>query len=163
MAERIKPVVTRNPGMKICLVCSSGGHFQELLRLAGAWYGVEHFWVTFPGVDTDCLLAEEEMLPAYHPTNRNIWNLFRNTIVAWRILRARRPNIIISTGAGVTIPFFYLAKFFGIKTVYIESLTRIHGLSLTGKLVYPVADHFYVQWPKLARQLKKAVYGGQVL
>jgi len=163
MVEKIESPIVSKPEVKICLVCSSGGHFQELLRLANLWQGVEHFWVTFPGVDTNCLLADEEMLPAYHPTNRNLWNLFRNTIVAWRILRARRPDIIISTGAGVAIPFLYLAKFFGIKTIYIESLTRIHGLSLTGKLVYPVADYFYVQWPELARRLKKAVYGGQVL
>ena len=149
--------------MKICLVCSSGGHFQELLRLRHAWQESEHFWVTFPGVDTNPLLAAEEMISAYHPTNRNLWNLFRNTIIAWQILKKKRPEIIISTGAGIAIPFFYLAKFFGIRTIYIESLTRIHSLSLTGKLLYPVADQFYVQWPGLARRLHKAVYKGQIL
>ena len=149
--------------MKICLVCSSGGHVQELLRLRSAWQGAECFWVTFPGVDTNQLLDEEDMVAAYHPTNRNLWNLFRNAIIAWQILRKKRPEIIISTGAGIAIPFFYLGKFFGITTIYVESLTRIHGLSLTGKLLYPVADHFYVQWPSLARSLNKAVYQGQIL
>ncbi len=149
--------------MKVCLVCSSGGHLQELLRLRKAWCNLEHFWVSFPGVDTDFLLAEEEMIAAYHPTNRNLFNLFRNAIIAWKVLRVRNPDLIISTGAGVAIPFFYLGRLFGIKTIYIESLTRIHGLSLTGKLIYPVASHFYVQWPGLARRLRKAVYGGQVL
>jgi len=149
--------------VNICLVCSSGGHFQELLRLRNVWRDYDHFWVTFPGVDTSPLLAEEEMIAAYHPTNRNLWNLFRNTLIAWRILRRKKPDIIISTGAGVAIPFFYMARFSGIKTVYIESLTRIHDLSLTGKIIYPVASHFFVQWPGLALRLKKATYGGQVL
>jgi len=149
--------------MKICLVCSSGGHLQELLRLQSAWQGIEHFWVSFPGVDSDFLLAAEKMIAAYHPTNRNLFNLFRNAIVAWKVLRREKPDLIISTGAGVAIPFFYLARLFGIQTVYIESLTRIHGLSLTGKLLYPIASHFYVQWPSLAKRLKKATYGGQVL
>ena len=149
--------------MKLCLVCSSGGHFQELLRLRNVWQDYDHFWVTFSGVDTTPLLAAEEMIAAYHPTNRNLWNLFRNSLIAWRILRTKKPDLIISTGAGVAIPFFYLAKLFAIKTIYIESLTRIYGLSLTGKIIYPVAGYFYVQWPELARRLKKAIYGGQIL
>ncbi len=149
--------------MKICLVCSSGGHFLELFKLRDVWQSYNHFWVTFPGVDTSPQLAGLEMIAAYHPTNRNLWNLFRNALVAWRILRTKKPDLIISTGAGLAIPFFYLAKFFGIRTIYVESLTRIHSLSLTGKIVYPVADHFYVQWPSLSARLEKAVYGGQIL
>ena len=149
--------------MKVCLVCSSGGHLLELNRLASAWAGLDRFWVCFPGVDTDCLLRDERIIYAHHPTNRNVWNLFRNTIVAWRVLRRERPDVIVSTGAGVAIPFFYLGRMMGIPTVFVESLTRIHAISLTGRLVYPVSSRFLVQWPELARKLTRGEFGGRVL
>ncbi len=149
--------------MKICLVCSSGGHLVELHRLKAAWEEYDRFWVSFSGCDTDIVLKDERVVTAYHPTNRNLWNLIRNAGVAWRVLRRRRPDIIISTGAGIAIPFFYLAKLFGIPTVYVESFTRIHSLSLTGRIVYPIAGRFLVQWPELAERWTKAEYGGQVL
>lgn len=149
--------------MNVCLVCSSGGHVLELKRLESAWTGSRRFWVSFPGFDTDCLLMNERVIPAYHPTNRNIWNLFRNLIVAWRVLGSERPDVIVSTGAGVAIPFFYLARIKGIPTVYIESFTRIRKLSLTGRLVYPVATRFLVQWPELAEKLPRAEFSGRVL
>lgn len=149
--------------MKICLVCSSGGHLIELVRLKAAWADHERFWVSFTGCDTEIVLKDERMIPAYHPTNRNLWNLLRNAGVAWRVVRRERPDMIISTGAGIAIPFFYLAKLYCIPTVYLESFTRIHSISLTGRLVYPVADRFLVQWPELADRWKKAEYGGQVL
>ena len=149
--------------MKVCLVCSSGGHLLELYRLSSAWTGMDRFWVSFQGVDTDCLLQGERVIHAHHPTNRNVWNLLRNMVVAWRVLRRERPDIIVSTGAGVAIPFFYLGRLMGIRTVFIESLTRIHKVSLTGRLVYPVASRFLVQWPQLAEKLTRADFGGRVL
>lgn len=149
--------------MKICLVCSSGGHLLELHRLAEAWQDMDHFWVSFPGCDTDCLLRDERVIHAYHPTNRNLWNLLRNLGVGWRVLRAERPDAIVSTGAGVAIPFFLVARLLGIHTVYVESLTRIHKPSLTGRLLYPLANRFLVQWPDMAEKYRKAEYGGNVL
>ena len=89
--------------MNICLVCSSGGHLMELYRLKAAWEEHDRFWVSFSGCDTDIMLKDECVVPAYYPTNRNVLNLFRNARVAWRVLRRRRPDMIISTGAGIAI------------------------------------------------------------
>ena len=149
--------------MKICLVCSSGGHFFELNCLNSAWEGQESFWVTFNNSDTQRILDDKKWYAAYFPTNRNILNLIRNLWLAQRILQTEKPQVIISTGAGVCLPFFLLAKFKGIKTIYIESMARIHSLSLTGRLIYPLADEFIVQWPELETVYKKAVFKGQVL
>ena len=82
----------------------------------------------------------------YFPTNRNIKNLIKNTFLAFKVLRRERPDIIISTGAAVAIPFFYLGKLFGIKTVYIEVYDRIDKPTITGKVVYPITDLFIIQW-----------------
>jgi len=149
--------------VKLCLVCSSGGHLQELLRLRHSWEGRDRFWVTFPGWDTDELLCHEHVIHAHHPTNRNLWNLFRNTLVAWRVLRKHRPDVILSTGAGIAIPFFWIGRLLGIRSIFVESLTRIESLSLTGRLVRPVATRFFVQWPELARRVPGVRFGGSIL
>ncbi|NOY24227.1 MAG: UDP-N-acetylglucosamine--LPS N-acetylglucosamine transferase [Acidobacteria bacterium] len=149
--------------MKVCLVCSTGGHLLELFRMRPAWQEIEHFWVTFDGPDSRCLLKAEQVIFGYHPTNRNIWNLIRNTGVAIRTLWRERPDMIVTTGAGIALPFAYVGWLMGIPAIYVESYTRITAFSLTGKLVYPIAKRVLVQWPELAERYRKAEYGGQVI
>ena len=149
--------------MKICLVCSSGGHFLQLYCLRGFWLEHERFWVTCSKQDTCYLLQGEKVYWAYQPTNRNMKNLFRNLYLAWRILRKEKPDVVVSTGAGVSVPFLYIARLFKKKTIYIELMTRINELSLSGRLVYPIVHHFFVQWPELERKYKEAEFKGQVI
>lgn len=149
--------------MKICLVCSSGGHFFELYSLATFWERHDHFWVTFPSADTNCLLKNEKRYDAFYPTTRNIINFVKNIFLAAKILSSEKPDMILSTGAGVGVPFIFIGRALNIKIIYIESLTFIDRLSLTGKLVYLFADHFLVQWPELTKKYKKAVFAGTVI
>lgn len=132
------------------IVCSSGGHLLQMLELRDAWSDFERVWVTFDKADTRSLLVDERVLHAHGPTNRNIPNLLRNLRLAWRVLRDERPVAILTTGAGVAVPFAWLARARGIPTVYVESLTRIDGLSLSGRMIAPVATRLYAQWPELA-------------
>lgn len=147
----------------VCLVASSGGHLAELASLRQAWSGQRTTWVTFPTCDARSLLGGEHVVWAHFPTNRNVLNLLRNTLLAWRLLRAERPDLIISTGAGVAVPFIWIGRLLRIRTVFIESLTFTHRRSLSGSLVYHLVDHYFVQWPDLAEKYSKAIYAGQVL
>lgn len=107
--------------------------------------------------------GKERAYNAYHPTNRNIVNLARNFFLAYRILKKEKPDVILSSGAGVGVPFIYLGRLMGMKTIYIELGTRVHDISLTAKLVYPVVEHLLVQWPELAGKYKKAEYQGHIV
>lgn len=147
---------------KVCLVGSSGGHLTHLYMLKPFWQNRERFWVTFDKEDARSLLKGERMYPCYYPTNRNIKNLVRNTAVAWKVLRKEKPDVIISSGAAVAVPFFYLGKLFGAKLIYIEVFDRIDKPTLTGRLVYPVTDSFIVQWEEQRKVYKKAVNLGSV-
>jgi len=149
--------------MRVCLVCSSGGHLTELYRLRDAWQGQERFWVTFDSADVRALLHDEEVVLAAAPTNRNARNLMRNLALAWRVLGARPSDVLISTGAGVAVPFLLAARLRGVRSIYVESFSRVGALSLTGRIAYHLADEFLVQWPDLAARLPKAQYGGRVL
>ncbi len=149
--------------MRVLLVCSPGGHLQQMLALEPAWRGMDRGWVTLPGPDVDYLLAGEELTLGHGPTNRSLVNLCRNLGLAWRLLRKRRPEAILSTGAGLAVPFFLVGRLFGIRLVYVESLTRTESISLSGRLVYPIANRFFAQWPGAADRLERAEYRGDVL
>ncbi len=148
--------------MKVCLVGSSGGHLTHLYMLKPFWQDTERFWVTFDKEDARSLLEGETMFPCHYPTNRNLKNLIKNTALAWKILRKEKPDLIVSSGAAVAVPFFYLGKLFGAKTVYIEVFDRIDASTLTGKLVYPVTDKFIVQWEEMKKVYPKAVNLGSI-
>ena len=148
---------------KIALVASSGGHLYELVSLQEFYRPHPHFWVSFDTEDARSLLRDENVYWAYHPTNRNIKNFFRNFFLAVRVLRRERPSILISTGAGVGVSFIYVAWLLKIRTIYLESFTRITNLSLSGRLVYPLVDLFLVQWEHLTRRYPRAVFRGTVV
>lgn len=148
--------------MKVCLVGSSGGHLTHLYMLKPFWENKERFWVTFDKEDARSLLEGEKMYPCYFPTNRNIKNLIRNTFVALKVLKKERPDVIISSGAAVAVPFFYLGKLFGAKLIYIEVFDRIYKPTLTGKMVYPIVDKFIVQWDEQKKVYPKAVNLGSI-
>ena len=82
---------SREATADLLLVCSSGGHLQQLLALRDAWGAYSHVWVTFDKSDARSLLGGERVVYAHWPTNRSLKNLFRNLVVAWRTLRDVRP------------------------------------------------------------------------
>jgi UDP-N-acetylglucosamine:LPS N-acetylglucosamine transferase len=148
--------------MKLCLVCSSGGHLSQLYLLKPFFQDKERFWVTFDKEDARSLLDGEKRYSCYYPTNRSLKALFIDLKLAWKVLRTEKPDLIISTGAAVAVPFFYLGKILGIKTLYIEIFDRIDSPTLSGRLVYPVADRFVVQWEQMKKVYPKAINLGSI-
>jgi beta-1,4-N-acetylglucosaminyltransferase len=149
--------------LKLALIASSGGHLYQLYSLREFWGDREHFWISFPTEDAKYLLSSEKVFWAYYPTNRNIRNLVKNLLLALKILRRERPNALMSTGAGVAVPFIIMGRFLGIKTLYLESITRYEELSLSARLVYPFVDTLLVQWPDLTKKYKKAEFRGRII
>ena len=149
--------------MKVLLVCSSGGHLTQLHRLKRWWADHDRSWVTFNTADATSLLAGERVAWAYHPTTRNAPNALRNLRLAWRVLRRDRPDVVVSDGAGVAVPFFVIAKALRIATVYVEVYDRIDSKTLTARLCSPFTDLFCVQWPEQLELYPKARLIGPLL
>ena len=78
-------------------------------------------------------------------------------------MRQFRPDIVISTGAGVALPFFVLAKLRRVPTCYIEVYDRINSRTLTGRLCHPFSDLFLVQWPEQLELYQNAQLVGRLL
>lgn len=146
----------------VLLVASSGGHLLQLLQLADLWPRERRHWVSFRTSDAMSLLEGERVTWAHYPTNRNVPNLLRNLALALPLLRRGDVAAIVTTGAGVAVPFAFAGRLLGVNVVYVESMARISCPSLTGRLVYPLADTFIVQWPSLQRFFKRALCFGTV-
>lgn len=148
---------------KIAIVCSSGGHLTHMMLLKDFWEKHKRVWVTFDKPDAQSLLKDEKKYWCHYPTNRNLKNLIKNTFLAWKVLRKEKPDIIISSGAAIAIPFFFLGKiFFRKKCFYIEVFDRIDSSTVSGKFCYKFADEFFVQWEEQLKVYPKAKFIGSI-
>ena len=84
-------------------------------------------------------------------------------LLSFLYLLAYRPHVVISCGTGMTVPIFYAARSLKIKTVFIESMSRVESLSQTGRILLGKTSLFCVQWVNLAARTPGATYGGQLL
>ena len=132
------------------------------MALREAWEGFDRIWVTFDAGDSRALLAGEEVVHAHSPTNRNVPNLLRNIVLAARVVRRVRPFAVVTTGAGVAVPFVWIARLLGATVVYVETLSRIDRPSLSYRLVAPAVSRTYVQWSELQRALPRSRFCGTV-
>jgi beta-1,4-N-acetylglucosaminyltransferase len=150
------------PRAQVLLVCSPGGHLLQLLSMRPAWNDFTHVWVTLDRSDSRSLLHDQRTVYAYGPTFRNVKNLARNLLLAWRVIGAVRPAVILTTGAALAVPFAWIGRLRGSRVVYVESFTRVSKPSLSCRLVKPAANRLYVQWPDLQRALPSARYVGNL-
>lgn len=146
------------PQSSVLLVGSSGGHLDQLARLGPWWRQHHRHWVTFELPDAISRLEAEQVTWAHYPTTRNIPNLVRNFVLAFQVLRRERPDVVVSTGAAVAIPFFLLARAMRVKTVYIEVFDRVSSKTVTGRICKPLSSLFLVQWPE-----QRDLYPGSIL
>ena len=141
--------------MNLMLISSTGGHFRTLIDIQAFWTNKQRSWVTLKSKSTESILQAEKVYWAFGPTNRSIKNFFKNLFFAWEVITKEHPKIIITTGAGVAVPFVILGKLMGSQIIFIESITRVEDLSLSAKLLLPVIGRLYVRWPQLQTKYPK--------
>ena len=147
--------------LRVCLICSVGGHLKQLLKLSDAWKGTEYFYVLFYKPIIDSFRQQERVYLVVSP-ERSLPLFVLNALQsAWVFLRTR-PDVVISTGAGVAIATCYIAKLFGKRIVYVEDWCQVDSPGLTGRIIYPIAGLFFIQRESLRRFYPKAVFGGEL-
>lgn len=149
--------------MRIGLVASSGGHFTQLNKVVSSWDACSTFWVTTTHV-VGRSLGEAGRVYVVGECNRQ--HLFRVIRVLFRciyIVLRERPDVVISSGAAVGCLMCYLGKLTGAKLVWLDSITNVERVSLSGRMVRHIADLFLVQWPELAEKYPNVEYVGAVI
>jgi len=131
-------------------------------QLAPVYEKYEHFYFTFKGG------VAEEMKKTSRI--RAIPNIVRHNPISWIVgavlsayaVLVERPDVVISTGAGIVVFFCVFAKLLGAKLIFIESMARVERPTLTARLLYPFSDLFIVQWPDLLKYFPRAKYMGRL-
>jgi len=151
----------RGKRLKVCLTCSSGGHMKQLLKLAPAYKQYDHYYLLFYKESIANFIKQHRTHLVVNPERSPL--LFARHL--WQAVRAflrERPDVVITTGAGVAVATCYLAKLFGGRVIFIEDWCKVSGPSVTGRLLYPIADLTIVQREALKEFYPKAVVGGEL-
>jgi len=134
--------------MKILIVSSVGGHLTEIMQLAPILKGHEIVLV----LNGEATLPEFPFVRVYRIAHaERDARVFLNFLESARILREEDPDLVLSAGAGPAVPLALLARIgTRARIVFLESAAAIEKPTLTGRLLYPIAHHFFYQWPSLA-------------
>ncbi|MDD5327551.1 MAG: hypothetical protein PHY02_07030 [Phycisphaerae bacterium] len=157
-------MVSRGDKLRICLAASAGGHISQLLKLEESWRGQDTFCVTTTDVVKEKLQEKYGRVYVVGECNRE--HLFRFILVLMRsikVILSERPDVVISTGAAAGCAVCIIGKLIGAKVVWVDSITNVEKLSLSGRIVRYIADLFLVQWPELAERYSNVEYVGSVI
>ena len=158
--------------MKLLVVLGEGGHTKEMLRLVdllGPGYEYSYLIHTNDKLSPQKIKIAGPVAKVILPRWKRIGLpaiLLRSSLAMIQSLVALlriRPSAIIASGPGVAVPPCILAKCLGIKVIFVETGSRVFGLSATGKVLYRFADMFFVQWPELVPLYPRAIYAGRLL
>ena len=144
------------------LVTEPGGHLLEMWAMRDVVPRERRAWVTIDSPDVRSLLRDEDVAVAHGPTCRSVPNLLRNLRAAIRIIRARRPRVILCTGSGIAVPFAWAGRALGARVLYVECGGRVDGPSLSCRMLGPVAHRVFVQWPELVPRVRRAQFCGRL-
>ncbi len=144
---------------KIALIFSNGGHLIEMLQIIESFDGYDKCIITYRGMDTKNMDAYK-----FKKFKSDVLKEITLSLNSMPVLIKEKPDLLVSTGAEIALPFFILGKAMGMKTIFIESFTRTTEPSGTGRILYPISDVFLVQWKELLKFYgNKAKYRGKVL
>jgi UDP-N-acetylglucosamine transferase subunit ALG13 len=123
-------------GARCLLVASTGGHLAQLVRLASRWGVSENsLWITFETPQSQALLAGRKtfFVPYVRPRD------WRAILTARRLVAANVDvsdyDHAVSTGSGLALAVLPAAAMRGVPTCYVESVSRVQGPSLTGRVL----------------------------
>lgn len=147
-------------GKKICLASASGGHFEQLTRLKPLLNKYDGFIVTEKtdfSMNADYFVTQTGFGdPGWI---KDTMKLFREV---HKICSKEKPDVVISTGTYIALPFMLYCKMHRKKMIYIETFARITDTTKAGRMMYRFADLFIYQWPELKKFYPKGVYGGSI-
>jgi beta-1,4-N-acetylglucosaminyltransferase len=162
--------------LRILVVLGEGGHTKQMLALLdqlGSGYQYSYLMA-----DEDLLSESKIRLPG--PTYRVVrprskrqghtdsslvaaWQTVDSLLQLWPILRRQRPHVVLANGPSLAVPAVVLGKVLGSRIIWVETASRVYGLSASARIAYRLADLFFVQWPQLQERYPKAIYAGRLV
>lgn len=164
----------RNKPLKTMIVLGSGGHTAEMIRILNYLSFENYSPRIYVYADTDSMSIEKvkyleknnidykiikirrsrEVHQSYYTS---IYNTVYATLESVPHLWRECPELLLCNGPGTCVPLciiVFLFKVFCIAQstiIFVESFCRVKTLSLTGKILYYIADYQIMQWPYLQK------------
>jgi beta-1,4-N-acetylglucosaminyltransferase len=161
--------------IRLLVVLGEGGHTKQMLRLVdllGPCYHYHYVAVEGDDLSTAHLPQPGPVYRLSRPRSKvqgrtdppwvAAWQTLGGLWQAWRILRQVHPQAVLGNGPGISVPVSLVGKLLGARVIHVESASRVRRLSLTGRLLYRVADLFFVQWEGLREHYPRAIYAGRL-
>lgn len=136
---------------------------SQLLKLADSWAGLETVYITTTEVPRNKLSKFGRIYVVGECNRQHPWQVIKVLLRCIRIIFREKPHVVISTGAAVGCIVCFLQWVVGGKIVWIDSIANIEKLSLSGRMVRPIADLFLTQWPELTSRYDRVEYVGAVV
>lgn len=151
----------------VIFISSTGGHLDELLQLKKLFDKYNSFIIT------EKTKSNKQLKDKYNNVHylvygtrkfiltyffKGIYNIIKSLILYCKI----KPSVIVTTGTHTAVPMCYIAKIFKKKVIYIETFANRNTRTLAGRMIYPIADTFIVQWEEMLELYPKAIYAGSI-
>ncbi len=153
---------------KVLFISSTGGHFSELLQLKPLFEKYDSYIITEKDETSKNYKSEYGDKFYYLPYGTRskmfsyIFKYFYLCLKTVYLFFKIRPKYIVTTGTHTAVPMCYLGKLFGRKIIFIETFANSKSKTLSGRMIYPIANLFIVQWKEMLKLYPKAVYGGSI-
>jgi UDP-N-acetylglucosamine transferase subunit ALG13 len=147
--------------MNVALVCTKGGHFEQMTNLSELYLSYDHFWITTRNKQTESQLQEDKAYFIEMAHFKKPWTYLSQIMPVLKAFAIEKPTHILSTGSGRTalIPYL-LARITNIRFIHIDTFSRVHGYSKFGSFVLRMGDEICTQWED--PENSKAIYIGPV-
>lgn len=150
----------------LCVGASSGGHMSELetlLAFQAAWPLRPRVFVATLGLSASALPTDARSYLIGECDRNHPWQAVKTLVRCLKVVWRERPDVVLTTGSMPLALFCLVAKLFGAQIVWIDSISQIDRISMSGRLVRPFADLFLVQWPELASRYPGTHYAGELV
>jgi UDP-N-acetylglucosamine transferase subunit ALG13 len=147
--------------INVALVCTQGGHFEQMTNLSDFYNCYNHFWITNRTKQTESHLKGNRTYYIETAHFKKLWRYLYQMPPVLKIFAEEKPTHVLSTGSGRTalIPFL-LSRLFNVKFIYIDTFSRVHGYSKFGTFLLKTGNKIYTQWED--PQNENAIYIGPI-
>ncbi len=151
---------------RVMFISSVGGHLTQLLQVQEIFNNYDYLLVTEKTSTTKEMYNKYNIKYLMYGSRQYlfkyffifIFNVFKSLLIYFK----HRPKVIVTTGVHTAVPMCYIGKIFGSKIIFIESFAKRISPTLSGRIVYPIANTFVVQWQSMRKHYPKSVYWGRI-
>ena len=150
-----------NRPVKLALICTPGGHYEQMLNLSDFYEDHRHFWITSRTTQTADPSGDAAVYYIRMAHFKKPWTYLLQFPEVFRIFLKERPTHILSTGSGriVFVPYL-LSVPFRIKFIHVDTFSHVQGFTKMARFLSRTKSPILTQWQSPRKE--RAIYIGPI-